>query len=99
MPSAEELLEENESLRSENAVLRAQIDWLRKQVFGGRKSEKLEETQMVLRLGEIEKSAQRHAERGRSSSTSGGGDGAADAGGDLCAPSGDGDDRDRPRRG
>ena len=57
MPSAEELLEENESLKSENAVLRAQIDWLRKQIFGGRKSEKLEEAQMNLRLGEIEKSA------------------------------------------
>jgi cell division protein FtsB len=38
MPSAKELHEENESLRSENAVLRAQIDWLRKQVFCGSRS-------------------------------------------------------------
>jgi transposase len=57
MASAAELLEENESLRSENLVLRAQIDWLQKQVFGGRKSEKLEEAQMVLKLGQLEKSA------------------------------------------
>jgi transposase len=57
MPSAAELLEENESLRSEVAVLRAQLEWLQKQLFGGRKSEKLEEAQMVLRLGELEKSA------------------------------------------
>ena len=57
MPSAEELLEENESLKSEVAVLRAQIEWLQKQVFGGRKSEKLEDAQMVLKLGELEKSA------------------------------------------
>ena len=63
MPSAQELLEENESLKSEVAILRAQIDWLRKQIFGGRKSEKLEEAQMNLRLGEIEKSAQRLPER------------------------------------
>lgn len=57
MPSAAELLEENESLKSENAVLKAKIEWLQKQVFGGRKSEKLDEAQLVLRLGELEKSS------------------------------------------
>ena len=59
MASAAQLLEENESLRSEVAVLRAQIDWLQKQVFGGRKSEKLEDAQMVLKLGQLEKSVAR----------------------------------------
>jgi transposase len=59
MPSAEKLLEENESLKSEVAVLRAQLEWLQKQVFGGRKSEKLEDAQMVLKLGQLEKSVAR----------------------------------------
>src|SRR5271169_6775494 len=59
MPSAEELLRENETLKGEVAVLRAQIEWLQKQVFGGRKSEKLEDAQMVIKLGDLEKSAAR----------------------------------------
>src|SRR5665213_302975 len=57
MPSDAELREEIESLKSENIVLRAQLEWLRKQVFGGRKSEKLEEAQMALKLGQLEKDA------------------------------------------
>jgi transposase len=57
MPSAEELLEENESLKGEVSVLRAQIDWLQKQLFGGRRSEKLEDAQLVLRLGQLESAA------------------------------------------
>lgn len=59
MPSAEALLAENESLKGENALLRAQIEWLRKQVFGGGKSEKLDQAQFVLKLGEMESRAQR----------------------------------------
>jgi transposase len=62
MPSAEELFKENESLRGENAVLRAQIEWLRKQVFGGRKSERLADAQMTLTLGALEKRAERDPE-------------------------------------
>lgn len=63
MPSAEELLRENETLKGENAVLRAQIEWYQKQVFGGRKSEKLEDAQMNLRLGQLEKSAEKLPEK------------------------------------
>ena len=63
MPSAEELLRENETLKSENTLLRAQIEWYQKQVFGGRKSEKLEDAQMNLRLGQLEKSAAKLPEK------------------------------------
>ena len=63
MPSAEELHRENELLRGEITVLRAQIDWLRKQVFGGRKSERLEEAQMTLTLGELERRAEKMSQK------------------------------------
>jgi transposase len=59
MPTAEAILAENEALKGENAILRAQIEWFRKQLFGGGKSEKLDQAQLVLRLGEAEKSATR----------------------------------------
>lgn len=59
MPTAESLQAENEALKGENAVLRAQIEWFRKQLFGGGKSEKLDQAQIVLRLGEMEKTAVR----------------------------------------
>jgi transposase len=57
MASVAQLQDEIETLKGENLVLRAQIDWLQKQVFGGRKSEKLEGAQMVLKLGQLEKQA------------------------------------------
>jgi hypothetical protein len=38
MADAAQLQEEIESLKSENLILRAQVEWLQKQVFGGRKS-------------------------------------------------------------
>ena len=41
MPSAEELYARNLQLEQELSVLRAQIEWLRQQLFGGGKSEKL----------------------------------------------------------
>ena len=55
MPSAEELYARNQQLEQELAVLRAQIEWLRQQMFGGGKSEKLDKTQLMLKLGEFEK--------------------------------------------
>lgn len=50
-------LDEVHQLREENAVLRAQIDWLKRQLFGPGKSEKLERAQLLMQLGELEKLA------------------------------------------
>jgi transposase len=55
MPSREELYARNQQLEQELAVLRAQIEWLRRQMFGGGKSEKLDPAQLQLKLGELEK--------------------------------------------
>lgn len=50
-------LDEMGLLRQENAVLRAQIAWLKQQLFGGGKSESLDRAQLLLKLGELEKLA------------------------------------------
>jgi transposase len=57
MPPAEQLFAENNSLREEIAVLRAQIDWLKKKLFGGGQGERLDRAQLLLKLGELEKLA------------------------------------------
>jgi hypothetical protein len=44
-------------LRQENTALRAQVAWLKKQLFGTGKSETLERAQLLLKLGELEKLA------------------------------------------
>jgi transposase len=44
-------------LREENAVLRAQIAWLKQKLFGGGQSETLDPAQLRLQLGELEKLA------------------------------------------
>jgi transposase len=44
-------------LQQENTTLRAQIDWLKKQLFGPGHSEKLDRAQLLLKLGELEKLA------------------------------------------
>src|SRR5947208_3574087 len=49
--------DEVQSLREENAVLRAQIGWLKQQLFGPGKSETLDRAQLRLQLGELEKLA------------------------------------------
>jgi transposase len=49
--------DEVELLREENAVLRAQIAWLKQQLFGPGKSEKLDRAQLLLKLSELEKLA------------------------------------------
>ena len=59
MADAAQLQEEIESLKSENLILRAQVEWLQKQVFGGIEGEKLEDAQLVLKLGQMEKTAAR----------------------------------------
>lgn len=50
-------LDEMGLLRQENAVLRAQIAWLKQQLFGSGKGESLDRAQLVLKLGELEKLA------------------------------------------
>ena len=47
--------EEVQRLREENAVLRAQIAWLKQQLFGPGKSETLDRAQLLLQLGALEK--------------------------------------------
>lgn len=49
--------DEVRQLREENAGLRAQIAWLKQQLFGPGKSEKLDRAQLLLQLGELEKLA------------------------------------------
>ena len=49
--------EEVQQLREENALLRAQIAWLKQQLFGPGRSEKLDRAQLLLQLGELEKLA------------------------------------------
>ena len=60
------LQKENGLLREEIAVLRAQITWLKQQLFGPGKSEKLDRTQLLLKLEELERlaiAAERPSER------------------------------------
>jgi transposase len=49
--------DEVRSLREENAALRAQIAWLKQQLFGPGRSEKLDRAQLLMQLGELERLA------------------------------------------
>ena len=49
--------DEVQSLREENAALRAQIAWLKQKLFGPGKSETLDRAQVLLQLGELERLA------------------------------------------
>lgn len=49
--------DEMQSLREENAALRAQIAWLKQRLFGPGQSETLDRAQLRLQLGELEKLA------------------------------------------
>jgi len=51
-------LDEVQLLKQENALLRAQIAWLKQQLFGPGKSEKLDRAQLLLKLAALEKLAQ-----------------------------------------
>jgi len=55
--SASSSPEEVAELRQENAALRAQIAWLKQRLFGGGKSEKLDQAQLRFELKELEKLA------------------------------------------
>ena len=54
VPPTDQIIQEYPLLKAENAALRAQIDWLKKQLFGGGKSERLDRAQLALQLGEME---------------------------------------------
>jgi transposase len=55
MPTREELYAENQALKAELAATRAQVDWMKRQMFGPGKSEKLDRLQATLPLGETPK--------------------------------------------
>ncbi|MCC5021535.1 MAG: transposase [Candidatus Synoicihabitans palmerolidicus] len=55
MPPLEQLPAAYLALESENVALRSQLEWLRKQVFGGGKSEKLDAAQLKLKLADQQK--------------------------------------------
>jgi hypothetical protein len=59
VPPVEQVLREYPLLKAENAALRAQIDWLKQQVFGGGKNERQDRAQLRLQLDELEKLATR----------------------------------------
>ena len=47
MPPAEILLEQVAQLRQENATLKAQLEWFKKHVFGGGKSDAAQSAEMA----------------------------------------------------
>jgi transposase len=55
--SAAAPLDEVALLKQEVTLLRAQIEWFKKQLFGAGKSEKLDRAQLLLQLSELEKRA------------------------------------------
>jgi transposase len=57
VPPVEELYAEYLELKAKVALQEAQIAWLKKQLFGGGKSESLDRAQLLLKLGELEKVA------------------------------------------
>jgi transposase len=57
MTDIAQLLARIERLEQENAVLRAENQWLKKKLFGGGQGEKLDQAQLALALGELAKVA------------------------------------------
>lgn len=57
MPATAAPLDEVALLKQEVTLLRAQIEWFKKQLFGAGKSEKLDRAQLLLQLSELEKLA------------------------------------------
>jgi transposase len=54
VPPVEQLYADYLHLRQENTALRAQIDWLKKELFAGGKSERFDRAQMLLELEAME---------------------------------------------
>ncbi len=57
MPPTEQIVAEYPLMQQEIAALRAQVAWLKKQLFGGGRSETLDRAQLLLQLAELEKAA------------------------------------------
>ena len=57
MPTLEQALAQITTLQQEMAVLRVQIEYLKKQLFGGGKGERLDRAQLLLKLDALEKLA------------------------------------------
>ncbi|WP_269538020.1 transposase [Cerasicoccus fimbriatus] len=55
MSGAEVILEENQQLKLENNLLKEQIGWLKQQLFGSGKSERLDAAQLRLQLNALER--------------------------------------------
>ena len=55
MTTLAEALDEVRTLQTELAAVRAQLDWLRKKMFGGGQGERLDRAQLVLQLEALEK--------------------------------------------
>ncbi|MGF1453666.1 MAG: IS66 family transposase, partial [Opitutales bacterium] len=60
MPCADAVWEENQRLKLEVSLLKEQIAWLKKQLFGSGKSERLDAAQLRLQLDELEALVERH---------------------------------------
>lgn len=54
VPTYEQLAAELSQQRQENSLLKQQIDWLKRQLFGGGKGEKIDRDQALLALGQME---------------------------------------------
>jgi len=61
MPAAETVWEEIQQLKLENNLLKEQIAWLKKQLFGPGKSERLDRAQLMLKLAELSDQLERAA--------------------------------------
>ncbi|HVT28837.1 MAG TPA: IS66 family transposase [Lacipirellulaceae bacterium] len=57
VPPTDQIIAEYPLMQQEIAALRAQVAWLKKQLFGGGKSETLDRAQLLLQLAELEKAA------------------------------------------
>ncbi|PTX94445.1 transposase [Opitutus sp. ER46] len=57
MPPTEQIVAEYPLMQQEIAALRAQVAWLKQQLFGGGKSETLDRAQLRLQLAELESTA------------------------------------------
>ncbi|MCH6259369.1 IS66 family transposase, partial [Puniceicoccaceae bacterium K14] len=68
MPPVEDILEENAQLKGRIAELEAQIDWFRRQMFAGGKSEKVDLAQMEFLLKGLEQAKAEAANAAKASS-------------------------------